>query len=1324
MKNIIVVIFSLFLSYTQLFASDDRYFFESVGLNDGLSNSTVISIVQDKDGLIWFATFDGLNKFDGYSIKVYRYDEGNGNSLQSNSTRILFIDHENTLWIGTNEGLTKYVNEKDLFENFTNDVRGDRLKINAIIDIEENNLLLGTDKGLYIFNKIKKNFEIFPYTNHQQMEVLSLVDAGDNIIIGTDRGLYNYSNHDKTFYYLNDTLKDYRIQSILQESEDKIWVGTEGAGLFSINPETGNILKNYLNDPYTEESICSNYIRTLLIDNENRLWIGTFHGLSVLNDSNERFHNYHSDPFDATTISQNSIRSIIQDSQGGIWLGTYYGGVNYYHPLKNQFFHIKQNSRNNSLNDRIISGIVEDKSNGRIWIGTNDNGVNVYDPQNNLFSHITKENNSILFSNNIKTFLLSRNNRHIYIGSHGGGLISIDKDSYKPVDIKLPSKDVYSLTYDSNNNIWIGTLSGLFKFNEEKDTIEEIDISKLTSNQILYVETDSKNRLWIGGDKSLAYLTIDDHSLIEFNDTFQNIRVNCIIEDSKKNIWIGTNYGIYRYTGGKEFVRYTEKDGLSNNMVCGIIEDSLGFLWISTYYGISRFNPEQAMFRTYLMTDGLQFQQFNNYSFCKTESGRLYFGGIDGIISFIPEQLKNNPFSFQPIITELNVQNKIITPSDHGILEKNIINADKIVLRSDQATFSLRFAVPNYLSGKHNTFKYKLEGYDKDWIITSENRFASYSNLPHGKYTFQLVSANNEGYWSDTITELSVIVKPLWFQTFWFRLLIVAIILFIIYIISQFFNQKQEIKKQLIKERFDKEKNDEINRAKMSFFVNISHEFRTPLTLIISPLQEIIEKVSDPWEKEQLTVIKNNADKLLHLTNQLIDYRRAELGVFELNLKRTDPKKTIVKTMALFNKLAKRMNIEYKFEDYTNDDEYIMDENYLDMILSNLLSNSFKFTPSNGRITVSLIEDLEYLILEVEDTGCGIPKHEHSLIFNRFHKVNSKNDDIGMGIGLSITQRLVELHHGKIELKSKVDEGTTFSIYIPQNENLYSKKELNNINLLPVNDPSEEQETLYDMTFEGDEQPLIMIVEDDEDLLSYLSNNLSSSYNIITARNGKEALDLLTQNKVDIVLTDIMMDVMDGIELCRILKEDIKTCHIPIIILSAKSTVEDQLSGLGVGADDYVTKPFSTSILKAKINNMMASKERILNYYSDSTEIEPEKIATNQIDNELLTTAKEIVLKNLDNTSFTTEMLCMEMGMSRTNLHLKLKALTGKSAIDFIRKVRFSEATKLLSSGKYNVSEVSYMVGFNSSSYFSTSFKKYFGYLPSDHTKKMSDKQK
>jgi signal transduction histidine kinase/DNA-binding response OmpR family regulator len=826
--------------------------------------------------------------------------------------------------------------------------------------------------------------------------------------------------------------------------------------------------------------------------------------------------------------------------------------------------------------------------------------------------------------------------------------------------MKFPANDVYSLSYDNDGIIWVGALTGLFKYNERNNHAEQIDTGTLTSTQVLYVKADSKGRLWIGGNKSLAYLSLETGKLMEFSDTFQQIRVHCIVEDSKREIWVGTNYGLYKYLGEERFVKYSELDGLSNNSVFGILEDSYGNLWLSTGNGINRFNPVDSKFRTYLIPDGLQFQQFNNYSFCKTSSGRIYFGGIEGIITFVPEQLKNNPYSLRPVITELSVQNRTVTPLDGTILEENIINAEKITLKSNQATFTLRLAVANYLSGTHNTFKYMLEGYDTDWIITSENHFASYSNIPHGRYTFKLQSANNEDYWSNETTRLAVIVTPLWFQTAWFKLLLAAAIMLAIFTLWQFFRQRQAIEKQLIQERFAKEKNEEINRAKMNFFVNISHEFRTPLTLIISPLQEMMEKVSNPWEKEQLEVIKNNADKLLTLTNQLIDYRRAELGVFELAVKKVNPKIVIGKTMALFDKLAKRMNVEYTFEDYASEEEYIIDENYLDIILSNLLSNAFKFTPPNGKITVSLIEDPEYLVLEVNDTGCGIPGEEQSLIFNRFHKVNGDQNDIGMGIGLSITQRLAELHHGKVEVKSKVGEGSTFSVYFPQSENLYSEKELKDIVSLPVKELLEEVEWRNMSLDASYSHPKILIVEDNEELLTYMANNLSELYHIVTARNGKEALEMVNQNgDIEIIVSDIMMEAMDGIELCKSVKENIKTCHIPVILLSAKSTIEDQLSGLGVGADDYVTKPFTTSVLKAKINNMIASRERMLNYYSNATEVEPEKLTTNQIDNELLNKAKDIVLDNLDNTAFTTEMLCEEMGMSRTNLHLKLKAITG-----------------------------------------------------------------
>ena len=1315
---ILLAIILISVGSTSTLYSNNNVFFENFGISDKLYNSTVISIVQDKNDLMWFATFDGLNKFDGYSLTVYRTDENDKNSLLSNFTRSLYIDNDGILWIGTNQGLSKYIYDMDWFENYTNDENKDDFKINAIIDYsKDNHLLLGTDKGLFKFNKTNNTFSKMLFANDEPYEILSLAYIDEHIIIGASSGLYVYKDSEDK-QVLSYKLDNVRVQTVIEDKVNNLWVGTEGAGLFLINYKSGEILENYINNPNDTTSICSNYIRTLLIDDNRRMWIGTFHGLSIYDRTQDSFTNYFSDPFDSSSLSHNSIRSIVQDSQGGIWLGTYYGGINYYHSLKNQFYHIKQSSRNNSLSDRVISPILEDSGTREIWIGTNDNGINIYNPDKGSFHHLNKDSKKSISSNNIKSLLFSLDNKYLYAGSHGGGLMKIDKVTYE-VSVLLPSQDIYSLIYDQNNNIWIGTLSGLFKYNESNNEIVMMDNLSLTSKQVSSLAVDKNNRLWIGGDKSLARLDLNNNKIVEFTNTFENVKINCVIEDSDNNIWIGTNSGFYQYVNDQEFKKYSEKDGLTNKVVFGIIEDSLGYLWISTHYGISKFDPISKSFRNYGMTDGLPFQQFNNYSFCKTASGRLYFGGINGIVSFIPERLKNNPFSPQPIISELNVQNEIIKPSLGGILRENIISSDAIILPSNKASFSLRFSVPNYLSGMHNTFKYKLEGYDKEWTISSENLYASYSNLNPGKYTFVLLSANNEGMWSEKSKEILIVVKPMWYQSTWLKLLIIITILTILYFYWNAFIQKQEIKRQLIKERYEKEKNEEINQAKVSFFVNVSHELRSPLTLIISPLQDLLERVSDGWEKNQLDIIKQNADKLLRLTNQLIDYRRAELGVFELNIKRVNPLQVVLSVMSQFKTMASRMELEYGFENYINDSDYIIDENYLDVILSNLLSNAFKFTPEKGRITVSLIEDFEYLILEVSDTGCGISDYEQNKIFNRFYKVNaeSKNNDIGIGIGLSITKRLIEKHHGKIEIVSEVNKGTTFKAYFPQNENLYDSNELRSMYLPSIKSSTENYEQ------EDSSKPdvilthNILIVEDDLDLLQYLYVSLSDSFKIITASDGSKALEVLYQNQIDIVITDVMMDGMGGVELCQAIKEDVQICHIPVIMLTAKSTVDDQLAGLKAGADDYVTKPFTISLLKAKIKNMMSSRERVLNYYSSVSDVEPEKITNNQIDNDFLHKAKSIVLDHLDNASFTTEILCEEMGMSRTSLHTKLKALTGESTIDFIRKIRFNEAEKLLSTGKFNVSEVSYMVGFNSLSYFSTSFKKYFGYLPSEHLK-------
>ena len=514
----------------------------------------------------------------------------------------------------------------------------------------------------------------------------------------------------------------------------------------------------------------------------------------------------------------------------------------------------------------------------------------------------------------------------------------------------------------------------------------------------------------------------------------------------------------------------------------------------------------------------------------------------------------------------------------------------------------------------------------------------------------------------------------------------------------------------------------------MRFFINISHELRTPLTLILTPLQEIINKISDRWTRNQLEYIQRNANRLLHLVNQLMDYRRAELGVFELKAKKGNAHQLIQDNFLFYDKLARHKKITYTLHSELEDKEVLFDANYLELIVNNLLSNAFKYTESGQSITVTLKEENGWLLLQVSDTGIGIPINKQGKIFERFYQIESEH--VGSGIGLSLVQRLIELHHGRIELDSEENKGSTFSVYLPQDLSVYKPSEL------ASNNEQNEEEQVYSTNSKamyfidtekvenesvesGDKKRgTILIVEDNNEIRRYLNNGLADLFNTLEAGNGEEALEKLKDNEVDVIVTDVMMPVMDGIKLCKNVKQNIRTCHIPVIILSAKTDIKDQMEGLQMGADDYIPKPFSLAILTTKIQNMMRTRRRMLDKYAKSLEVEPEKITFNAMDEALLKRAMAIVEKNMDNIEFSTDEFAREMNMSRSNLHLKLKAITGESTIDFIRKIRFNEAAKLLKDGRYTVAEVSTMVGFNTPSYFATSFKKYFGCLPTEYIKK------
>ncbi len=595
-------------------------------------------------------------------------------------------------------------------------------------------------------------------------------------------------------------------------------------------------------------------------------------------------------------------------------------------------------------------------------------------------------------------------------------------------------------------------------------------------------------------------------------------------------------------------------------------------------------------------------------------------------------------------------------------------------------------------------------------------------------------AANNDGKWNDNPTVLKIHILPVWYRTWWATLLFVIAGIGSAYFILRYFWTQKMMKAQIEMERVDKERQKEVNEMKLRFFINISHELRTPLTLILAPLQDLLMKVNGRWEHKQLELIKQNTNRLLHLVNQLMDYRRAELGVFHLRVRRMPVHEVVEKNFRFYERIAQRKQIKYDFYSDVEGKEILCDPEYVELIENNLLSNAFKYTGEGKSISVNLKVENGWLLLQVADTGTGIPAGKQDKIFERFYQ--GTDEHFGSGIGLSLVQRLVELHHGRIELTSREGEGSTFTIYLPTDPDAYMPEERAECNVVADEDiHTTNQQEMYTVdiedtslvddasesgleTFSGQQRDEnILIVEDNADIRQYLAEELEKTYRVCQAENGEKALDLLQEQEVDLILTDVMMPVMDGLQLCKRVKQNLNTCHIPVIILSAKADIKEQLEGLQVGADDYIPKPFSLNVVAVKIRNLFRTRRRVIERYAKSMEIEPEKVALNPMDEKLLKQAMDIMEKHMDDSDFTTDEFAREMFMSRSNLHLKMKALTGESTNEFIRKMRFNKACKLLKEGKYTISEISAMVGFSTPAYFSTSFKKYVGCLPSEYGK-------
>jgi signal transduction histidine kinase/ligand-binding sensor domain-containing protein/DNA-binding response OmpR family regulator len=1325
---------------------ESRINFKQISLKEGLSQSTVFNLLQDSLGYIWVATADGLNRYDGYKFIVYKTERNKPNSIMDNNIWSMYLQNSKYLWVGTGKGISCFDVSKNSFENFPKMEGSEKMWVYQISEWKRDEFLLATNLGLYFFTK-KEGYRKLNFPSKVSASAIFRINS-ESVLIGSFDGLYVYYPQKNTFKLVDRRLKGINVAVLLPQkgATDKYWLGTEGAGAVLYNIKTSNIEK-WLREASGELS--SDFVRSMCYDNLQRLWLGTFVGLNILNEYNGAIqHIYHTGKKEGE-IAQNSVRALYLDKQNGMWCGTFYGGLNYYHALKNQFEHIRKENDNIGLNDNVVSVLKED-SKGNIWIATNENGINVLNWKTGAYSYFRNNprNPNSLTANNVKA-LLEENGGNFWIGTQGGGFCRYNAQSstFKRINISsdpVANNRVYALLQTPySGKMLIGTLRGLYWF--DKTTVESDEFSidgkfPLHEFQILSLFCDSRKIIWIG--TNYGFYRYDSASRKLDKQSGRNLNlslIHCFHEDKYQRVWIGAKDGLFCYnmkTGAfdKEFATA----GFPEYMIHGIEEDDFDNLWLGTGSGLISFNMQSLKWRIYTESDGVQSNQFSPYSHLRCSNGKMYFGGINGITSFYPERMIDNPYAPIPLIDKLTVFNKTVLPDDETrITNQSIDRLSSIQLKPEYNVFGLEFVVPNYVSGQKNTFSYKLEGFDEDWY-TTEKTSVSYSNLQPGKYTFHIKAANGNGRWSLNERRLVIIILPHWYETLLAKFLFAILFITITIALVRFYLGRKLIANELELERKDKERIKELDQAKIRFFVNVSHEFRTPLTLILSPVREMLSKgVKELWVKKQLQLIERNADRMLHLINQVLDYRKTELGAMPLQVRHEEIEPFVRQNFELFTAFAQSKGFNYFFNSTVGEIKVYFDRNFIERILSNLLGNAFKYTTNNGTIELNLSIKDNFIRIEVVDNGLGIAKEKFDSIFDRFYQ--QEENAQGTGIGLSLVKNLVETHHGKILLDSELNKGSKFTVLIPAEKSSYTKKEFYVTNEFKDDSYTETNEvfvntiepTADDVTYEKQskderldlERPKrLMIVEDDEEIRNYLNDQLSQKYDVQLAENGKEAWDSLNEKEVDLILSDVMMPQIDGVTLCKMVKQNIHFSHIPFILLTAKNDISDQLKGLQTGADDYIGKPFVYSIIDTKITNIFRQHSRIIARYATNPDLDPHELVSNPLDEEFLNKAVIIVEKNLDNSEFSVEEFSSEMFMSRSGLHLKMKALTGESAGDFIRKVRLSNACKMLKEGRYNVAEISTMIGM-SPTYFSTTFKKHIGYLPSEYVKTLQNKQ-
>jgi signal transduction histidine kinase/ligand-binding sensor domain-containing protein/DNA-binding response OmpR family regulator len=1380
-RKILFVLVLLIFAVFDHISQPANFKFSRIDINNGLSNNQINCILKDNMGFMWFGTMSGLNRFDGYSFKIFRHDLRDTTSISDNFIWDLFEDHLGRLWVGTRSGFNIYDPRTETFNRDPSAfLRSLNIQDESLSDILRDNKgnywFISSETGLYKYN-IQTN--TIANINHNANDSNSIAtDYIADICEGPQNNFWivhhngmlekmDYKNH--RIIYSNDFLYrrykgEYLEYDLFVDADEDLWiyVSNYARGIFYFNSSRQAF--RHFQEGSPAVNLNTNIVRGVAQDNNGLIWIGTDHGgINLLDKKTFTFKYLTHNNEDEKSLSQSSITSLFKDDLGIMWIGTFKKGINYYNEDIFKFRLFKnQASDPFSLSYDDVNCFAED-ANGNLWIGTNGGGLLFYNRDNNRFTrylHDPDIKNSI--SNDIIVSLCTDHLQNLWIGTYYGGLNCFDGKKFKhylhnPSDPKSLSDDrVWEIFEDSEKNLWIGTLGGgLDRFDHRNDVFihhRSDQANSIHSDFISSIIEDRVGNLWIGSahgidflDKQTGIFTHYTHD-VDNHRSISNNNIIAIIEDMRGLIWVGSREGLNLLNRKDQTSNvFRMEDGLPDNTISSILEDNNGNLWISTPNGLSNLLINKNIndseytfsFKNYDETDGLQGREFNENAACKTSRGELIFGGPNGFNIFHPDDIKENTIVPELVFTDFQIFNNSIGVNEKAdgrvVLKQSITLTREIVLKYRENVFSIEFAALSYSHPGKNSYAYILEGFNTDWLTTDgSQRKATFTNLDPGEYVFKVKASNNDGYWNEEGASLRIKILPPFWKT------PVAFIIYAIFIIGVLlFSRRLILERERMNHRIQQERQEakhmhELDMMKIKFFTNISHELRTPLSLIASPLDKMMKSTKNPEQKRQFLLISRNVRRLLNLVNQLLDFRKMEVEEFTYNPVEGDIISYIKDTAESFTDLAEKKKINFSIQSQVNGLEMLFDQDKLEKIMFNLLSNAFKFTPEHGSITVNISlvnsnndpgKNSKLLNIIVSDTGIGIPEDKHNKIFDRFFQnlVPGSAVNKGSGIGLALTKEFVKLHGGTISLKGESDKGTSFSVLLPvKNADDYIKDQLSANLELPADENAEQKKVTRQQEIMNidHKKPLILLVEDNHDFRFYLKDNLKQYYNIIEAGSGKEGWEKTLNVIPDLIVSDILMSEMDGIELCRKVKSDQRTSQIPVILLTARAGDKEKIEGFNTGADDYITKPFNFEILQSRIRNLITIRESMRKNYLKHIRITPKEISITSLDEKLIQKALAIVENNISNPDFSVKELSNELGMSRVHLYKKLSSLTGKTPIEFIRIIRLKRAAQLLEKSQLTVSEIAYEVGFNNPKYFAKYFKAEFNILPSQYAGK------